>query len=135
MVTLARYTNYCEEEILPLYQSVGWTLYAANPAGLRRAFAGSLAVWAAYVDGKLVGICRIVGDGESILYVQDLLVRPSHQRQGIGRKLLQTAVAAYPHVRQKLLLTDDTPETKAFYRAAGFSPAEEMKCVAFIHQG
>lgn len=135
MVTITQYTDYHEEEILPLYESVGWTLYAANPAALRRAFAGSLAVWAAYVDGKLVGICRIVGDGESIMYVQDLLVHPSYQRQGIGKKLLQTVMDAFPHVQQKLLQTDDTPETKAFYRAAGFSPAEEMKCVAFIHQG
>lgn len=135
MVTITLYTGYHEKEILPLYESVGWTLYAANPADLRRAFAGSLAVWAAYADGALVGICRIVGDGESILYVQDLLVNPSYQPQGIGKKLLQTAMDAFPHVRQKLLLTDDTPETKAFYRAAGFSPAEELKCVAFIHQG
>lgn len=83
---------------------------------------------------KLLGICRIVDDGESILYVQDLLVNPSYQRQGIGKKLLQTTIDAFPHVRQKLL-SDDTSETKAFYRAAGFSSAEEMKCVAFIHQG
>lgn len=44
MVTITLYTDYHEEEILPLYESVAWTLYAANPAGLRRAFAGSLAM-------------------------------------------------------------------------------------------
>lgn len=72
-----------------------------------------------------------MGDGVSALYVQDLLVRPEyHQRRGIGRRLLEAMLGAYSHVRQRLLVTDDTPQTLAFYRALGFVPVGELGCVA-----
>ena len=71
-----------------------------------------------------------MGDGVSALYVQDLLVRPEYQRRGIGRRLLEAMPGAYPHVRQRLLITDDTPQTLAFYRTLGFVPVGELGCVA-----
>ena len=71
-----------------------------------------------------------MGDGVSALYVQDLLVRPEYQRRGIGRRLPEAMPGAYPHVQQRLLITDDTPQTLTFYRALGFVPVGELGCVA-----
>ena len=39
---------------------------------LRKAYKNSLYVLAAYADGKLVGILRAVGDGASVVFLQDL---------------------------------------------------------------
>lgn len=72
------------EQILALYDSVGWTNYTQNPTMLEKAFAASLFTLYAYEGENLIGLIRAVGDGYSSVFIQDLLVNPSHQRQGIG---------------------------------------------------
>ena len=42
------YSYFCESEILPLYQSVGWRNYYEHPEMLRKAFKNSLCVLGAY---------------------------------------------------------------------------------------
>ena len=128
------YDGAAKAQLLSLYDSVGWTAYTDQPERLRRACAGSLCCLAAWEGDVLAGLVRAVGDGVSVLYVQDLLVRPEYQRRGIGRSLLEAVLSLYPDVRQKLLLTDDTPETLAFYRAQGFVPVGDLGCVALQHR-
>lgn len=54
---------------------------------LRQAYAHSLFALTAYDKDVLAGIVQLLGDGASILYVQDLLVRPADQRRGIASEL------------------------------------------------
>lgn len=44
---IIEYQTYREEDILPLYTSVGWTAYTDAPDVLRRGFAKSLLTLAA----------------------------------------------------------------------------------------
>lgn len=74
----------------------------------------------------------MVGDGHTIVFVQDILVRPQFQRRGIGSALLQAVLNRYAGVRQIELLTDDTPETAAFYRSMGFRELTELGCRGFM---
>ena len=117
---IREYSCYHPEEVLPLYQSVGWRSYTARPDMLREAYRHSLRAWAAYADNKLIGMVRIVGDGHSVIFVQDLLVHPDYQRQGVGTALLRRVIEAYPHVYQLHLLTDCTEQTARFYQSLGF---------------
>ena len=126
------YIEFKEEEVLSLYQSVGWTIYASDPEKLRRAFENSLYILGAYDGDTLVGILRAVGDGETVVFLQDILVRPDKQGQGIGRKLMAEFFRKYSRVRQVQLLTDDTPATVGFYRAVGMVPAEELHFKSFV---
>ena len=126
------YTEYDEAEILGLYASVGWTAYTDDPAALRNGFANSLLTLAAYEEAALAGLIRVVGDGHTIVFVQDILVRPQFQRRGIGSALLQAVLNRYAGVRQIELLTDDTPETAAFYRSMGFRELTELGCRGFM---
>ncbi len=130
-ILICEYLDYNECEVLDLYRSVGWSAYYNQPEMLRRGFEGSLCVFAAYDGGSLVGLLRAVGDGQTIVFLQDILVRPDHQRQGIGRDLIARLFQKYQHVRQLHLLTDDLPRTVGFYRAVGFTPAEEIHCRTF----
>ena len=82
---------------------------------LRQAYAHSLFALTAYDKDVLAGIVQLLGDGASILYVQDLLVRPADQRRGIASELLCRALAQYPQVYQTVLLTDDTEKTRVFF--------------------
>lgn len=130
-VSIKEYGNYQEPEVLALYQSVGWSAYYGKPEALKAAFARSLCVLGAYAEGRLVGLIRAVGDGVSIVFIQDVLVEPGFQRRGIGRRLVAELLRRYRHVRQLHLMTDDLPETVAFYKAVGFTPTEEVHFRAF----
>ena len=129
---IREYRTYNEQEILPLYTSVGWTAYTDAPDTLRQGFEHSLLTLAAYENGQLVGLIRTVGDGYTIVFVQDILVFPEHQRRGIGTALLQAVLDRFGHVRQMELATDDTPKTIAFYKSLGFSPMSEIGCCGFM---
>lgn len=126
------YTEYNEAEILDLYASVGWTAYTDDPAALRNGFANSLLTLAAYEEATLVGLIRAVGDGHTVVFVQNILVRPQFQRRGIGSALLQAVLNQYANVRQIELATDDTPKTTAFYRSMGFQELTELGCRGFM---
>lgn len=126
------YTVYLDEEVLSLYDSVGWTNYTKRPEMLKAAYAASLMALGAYEDNQLVGIIRVVGDGASILYIQDIIVLPECQRRGIGKQLLLSALERYPDIYQVVLLTDDTPETTAFYQACGFQKDTDLGLCAFL---
>ena len=125
---IQEYRAFDPAEVLPLYESAGWINYTRNPEMLRRAFAGSLCVLCAREEGALIGLIRAVGDGESALLVQDLLVRPEFRRRGVGTALMRALLARYPDTYQTVLFTDRTETTLAFYRSLGFIPAGEMGC-------
>ena len=38
---------------------------------------------------KLIGMGRIVGDGAIYYYIQDIVVHPEYQGQGIGKKIMK----------------------------------------------
>jgi len=129
---IRKYEIFHLEEIINLYQSVGWTNYLERISVLEEAYANSLCVIGAYDNEKLVGIIRAVGDGRMIVFVQDIIVLPEYQRKGIGTKLLKAVMDKYHDVYQMELLTDNTEKTKAFYRSVGFTASDDIGCVAFI---
>ena len=128
---IREYTVYNENEILPIYKSVGWTNYTKNPQMLKEAYSHSLRIYAAYIGEKPVGVIRVVGDGFSVVFVQDLLIYPEYQRQGIGTALLKKIMEEYRSVYQLHLLTDNTEKTVAFYKSLGFMMDTDIDCRAF----
>lgn len=130
-VILKEYAVYKEAEILRLYTSVGWTNYTDNPEMLRNAYLNSLKIYGAYVDDKLIGIIRVVGDGYSVIFIQDLLVHPEFQRKGVGTLLLKKVLCEYDSVYQKHLITEDTEKTILFYKSLGFVDNSGIGCKAF----
>lgn len=129
--SIKEYTTYDETEILNLYASVGWTNYTNHPQMLKDAYANSLKTLGAYENEKLIGIIRVVGDGYSVVFIQDLLVYPEHQRRGVGTALLKQILQDYKHVYQKHLLTENTEKTIQFYKSLGFTMDTDMNCRAF----
>ena len=129
---IQEYSNYNENEILRLYSSVGWTAYTENKTALRKGYEQSLLTLAAYENGELLGVIRVVGDGFTVVLVQDLLVFPEKQRKGVGTALLRAVLERYGSVRQIELVTDDTPETAAFYSSLGFKELSKLSCLGFM---
>lgn len=129
---IREYAEYHSGEILRLYTQVGWTAYTEDMSALEQGYKHSLLVLAAYENDELLGIVRVVGDGATVLLVQDLLIYPERQRQGIGTALLRAVLDRYPSVRQIQLVTDNTPKNTAFYRSLGFSEFSEIGCCGFM---
>ncbi|QYH36807.1 GNAT family N-acetyltransferase [Salinibacterium sp. M195] len=115
------------DAITDLYAAVQWSTYTQDPERLEAAISASLRVVTAWDGVFLVGLARVVGDGLTIVYLQDILVAPEHHRAGIGRELFLRVFQPYDDVRQKVLLTDDEPGQIAFYRAMGFSEVRDLK--------
>ena len=113
-------------ELLALYSSVGWTSYTAEPDRLLLAVRQSLRVATAWVEGELVGLARVVGDGAIIVYLQDVLVRPDQARSGLGTQLVNAVFEPYGDVRQHVLMTDDEPAQRAFYESLGFTEVHDF---------
>ncbi|TFH99929.1 N-acetyltransferase [Micrococcus flavus] len=108
------------EDLRRLYDAVGWSAYTQDMETLAAGVAGSSRVVTGWAGDVLVGLARVVSDGHTIAYLQDLLVDPAHQRRGIASELLRRVFAPYVHVRQHVLITDAEPGQRAFYEAAGF---------------
>lgn len=101
--------------VLELYESVGRAAYTRDPDSLMRGLENSTFVCAAYICERLVGLVRGLSDGQTICYVQDVLVRPDVQRTGVGRALMDEVMSRYGALRQLVLMTDDEPGQAAFY--------------------
>jgi len=129
---IKEYNKYNETEIVNLYQSVGWLNYVNNPDMLKNSYANSLKILGAYENDKLLGIIRVVGDGYSIVFIQDIIVLPEYQRNGIGTALLKRILETYQNVYQKSLFTDNTERTIQFYKSIGFEMDTDIECRAFI---
>lgn len=86
---------------LELRASVGWKELSVQQAEI--ALKRSLFTVCAYDGERPVGMGRIVGDGVVIDYIQDLVVRPDIQSQGVGRQIIERLIG---YVRETKL--DDT---------------------------
>ena len=129
---IREYTEYSSDEIQRLYSQVGWTAYKEDLKALEQGFKNSLLGLASFENDELLGIIRVVGDGFTVILVQDILVFPQYQRQGIGTALLKAVLDRYSHVRQIQLVTDNTPQTVAFYKSLGFSDFSALGCCGFM---
>lgn len=129
---IREYTEYSRDAIQRLYSQVGWTAYTEDLNALEQGFKNSLLVLASFENDELLGIIRVVGDGFTVILVQDILVFPQYQRQGIGTALLKAVLDRYSHVRQIQLVTDNTPQTVAFYKSLGFSDFSALGCCGFM---
>lgn len=101
---------------------VKWRELLKNQA--EQALANSLLVVGAYEGEKLVGMGRLVGDGAVICYVQDLIVIPEFQHNGVGSLILDALVAYVESLRetgsQMMLCLMCAKGREVFYEKHGF---------------
>lgn len=116
------------DEVLSLYDSVGWGAYTKEPDLLSQAIKNSSFVVSARTwNGKLIGLARAISDDATICYLQDILVHPDFQGTGVGRALFNDVKKRYEHVRQTVLITDDQPQQRAFYQSMGLTEGTDFK--------
>lgn len=121
-------------QIIELYISVGWTAYTNDESALLRGIENSLLSIGAYVEEELIGLIRIIGDAETVIYIQDILVQHNYQRKGIASQLINMVKSRYENVRQMLLMTDRKDNFISFYEQNGFEEVGNRGLVSFIRR-
>ncbi|MEA4811018.1 MAG: GNAT family N-acetyltransferase [Anaerolineaceae bacterium] len=120
------------EALMGLYESVEWKAYTRDPALMALILPNSLYYRSAWAGENLAGLIRVVGDGLSIIYIQDLLINPRYQSQKLGKNLLVHVIEKYSHVRQIVLITDNLEKNRKFYEACGLRQAEVYGVSAYV---
>lgn len=128
MITIKKQEFVKLEDVLHLYQAVGWTNYTDQSEMLEQALSHSLAIYVALDGDAVVGLIRLVGDGFSSVLVQDLIVLPNYQRQGIGSSLMKEALGNFKEAYQVQLATEQTEKNVGFYRSMGFETLSTYDC-------
>lgn len=112
------------QQILDLYSAGGWLDGSEDASFVKKVVAGSF-VFAVAVDessGKAVGMGRVLSDGVSDAYIQEVVVLPQCRRRNVGRKLI---IALRDHCLKSgvtwIALVAE-PGTEVFYRSLGFQP-------------
>ncbi|MFS9253314.1 GNAT family N-acetyltransferase [Streptococcus infantis] len=132
MIKITKETSVLLDDVLHIYQAVGWTNYTNQPQMLAQALTHSLSIYLACDDEKIVGLVRLIGDGFSSVFVQDLIVLPTYQRQGIGSTLMKQALSDYKDAYQVQLATEQTEKNLGFYRSLGFETLSSFQCTGMI---
>lgn len=132
MITVRKQELVNINDVLHLYQAVGWTNYTHQPQMLEKALSHSLAIYLALDGDAMVGLVRLIGDGFSSVFVQDLIVLPSYQRQGIGSALMKEALGDFKDAYQIQLATEQTEKNLGFYRSLGFETLSTYDCTGMI---
>ena len=122
MVTLIE-NDISLEEYLTLREKVGWKKLTDKQA--THALANCLyKVKAVDADGQVIGMGRVVGDGAVVCYIQDLIVVPQVQTQGIGSQIIQKLMTYVESLREEgstmMLCLMCAKGREPFYEKHGF---------------
>jgi ribosomal protein S18 acetylase RimI-like enzyme len=121
-----------ENELYALYDDLNWKNYTSNMKQLVDGVKSSLYVVGAYCESNLIGLIRVVGDGNTIVYIQDVLIKNKFQHQGIGSTLFDMVQQKYSHVRQMVLMSDDVERNAKFYQKQGFNKGSAFNLVLYV---
>ena len=111
------------EEYNHLRTAVGW--HHINATRAQAALNSSLFSICAITHNQLIGFGRVVGDGAIYFYIQDIIVLPSFQKQGIGHQILQTLLKYVeqnaPSQSGAFIGLMSAPNIAEFYHQYGFN--------------
>ena len=114
--------SWNNEEIVNLYKAGGWWKDNYDPSGLKNLIKGSF-VFAVAIDkmsGLAIGMGRLISDGVSDAYIQDLVVLPEYRDRGIGRQLVKALLSHCLSNRILWIGLIAEPDQDGFYSNIGF---------------
>ncbi len=135
-----KYNELNVEAYLALRAGVHWKKLSRAQAEV--ALKNSICVIAAYMDDTPVAMGRLVGDGAIICYVQDLIVLPDYQGNGIGSKVLLALRSYVEQLRlnhtEMMLCLMCAKGRESFYNKHGFAarPTDSLGpgMIMYLHE-
>ncbi len=111
-----------EEEIFRLYCEAGWYSPEENvsPKFIRDVIQGSFAYLIVLDNSRLIGMGRIISDGKSDAYIQDVVVTRKYRGQGIGKAIVLKLIEHLKKSGIDWIGLISQPGTSHFYEKIGF---------------
>ena len=111
------------EEFSGVLRAVGFK--AHSDEAVRIGLSNSWCSVCALVDGAVIGLGRVIGDGALHFYITNVMVVPLHQRRGVGTAIVRALLAKvtalpYPNILVEAL---PLPDLDRFYHRLGFEAA------------
>jgi GNAT superfamily N-acetyltransferase len=111
------------DQLSALYASVQ-SAEGTVPEELHQAVEQSGWVATAWHGGRLVGLARVLTDGVYVAYLQEMLVHPEYQHQGVGKELLDRYDQSFGTFQSQVAVTDaDWAKQKLSKRGFRTEPA------------
>jgi len=119
--------------LLELFRAGGWWKEEWNPAHIpdlvKASFAFAVAI--RVEDGVTAGMGRVISDGISDAYIQDLVILPEYRRRGIGARIVRTLLDHCTSNNIFWIAIIAEPGTEDFYGTLGFSRMNEYVPMLF----
>jgi ribosomal protein S18 acetylase RimI-like enzyme len=114
------------EDVVALYASAGW--WRESPES-RRIIPGMLLGSFCFMvartgEGKIIGMGRVISDGCSDAYIQDVVVLKDYRGMGIGRELILRLTQVCEERKIGWIGLVAEPGTREFYEKIGYRPLE-----------
>ncbi|WP_422286247.1 GNAT family N-acetyltransferase [Methanothrix sp.] len=115
-----------QEDIVELYRAGGWWREYMDSSRINDLIQGSFlfAVAVEKRSGKAVGMGRVISDGVSDGYIQDLVVLPGWRSEGVGRMILDRLLEECRSRGIAWVSLIAEPGKEAFYDSFGFRRME-----------
>ena len=118
--------DWNEDEIVNLYKAGNWWKDKYNSSSIKFLIKGSykFAVVVIKDEGRAIGMGRLISDGVSDAYIQDLVIMNDFRGLGLGKKLVNYLVSHCKSKNINWIGLISEPGQDGFYSDLGFS---EMK--------
>ena len=104
------------KRIAGFYIAAKWISPDDDTAFLLPALKNSFLVAGAFADGVIIGSARVLSDGVSDAYIQDVVVDPECRGQGVGRGLIELLTGELRRRQIDWIGLVGEPGTENFYR-------------------
>ena len=114
--------SWDESEIVCLFKAGRWWKDEYDPAEIPTLINGSFAFAVASdtTTGHAIGMGRVISDGVSDAYIQDLVVLPSYRGKGIGTQIASLLVEHCKKAGLSWIGLIAEPDSEEFYVPLGF---------------
>lgn len=114
--------SWPEDEIVLLYKAAGWWKNTYDKSGIPQIIKGSFA-FAVVLDQKTrkaIGMGRVLSDGCSDAYIQDVIVLPRYRGHNLGKKIMKILIDFCMSKGIQWIGLIAEPGSSQFYTTLGF---------------
>ena len=122
-------------QIIRLYKESGWWSPANDrqPEFVDKIAENSYCFVGAFCDGEMIGMGRVLSDGISDAYIQDVTVLRDYRRRGIGGRIIAHLLGKLKADQIEWIGLIGEPGTGNFYKQLGFKKMKGSE--PYIYKG
>jgi len=115
------------EEYIKLRNSVGWKILQHDK--IEKGLDNSIYCVCVEDQNNIIGFGRIIGDGATVFYIQDIMVAPQYQKQKIGTLIMRKLMDYINNncIDDAIIGLIAISELNGFYKKFGFIHNEDNR--------